>query len=281
MNIPKILNRKEIRQCIENLGRYAVERQNGFQEHQQCRDEGDISDLGNRNILIRNIIGDMASFYNLPDKENLLADYDQRLAGAHNYSAVEVLSFEQQQEIIQTLRQYTAEQIIQAKADPRQELMNLRNLLGDMEFHWKQPLADLHATEKLLDALMIRQTVNQPIRFTRILLGEENGPHGEAFLSGEVTDAEVVARTALCNELTARYPEVPDWPAICTVYYGDNEDYDEPFHDATAIDMMIIRRYSGIILRQEGIQQVGNFHEMTLSSDLPDKDASFSMEQGL
>ena len=265
---------------MENLGSYAVERQIGFQEQQQQQAGGMPLNPGSRNSCIRKIIGDMASFYNLPDREKLLADYDRSLEDAADCFAAEGLSYRQQQETIQILRQYTVDQVIQATADPRQGFMELRDLLGDMESHWKCPFLNLLTAEKLLDALMIRLTVNQPILFTRIQIDGENGACGEDFLPGVVAGADETAETALYKELASRYPEMPDWRVICTVYHGDNEDCDKPFHDASQTDMMVIRRYGSLLLKQEGIQKEDEPYEISLSNRI-NKETTYSMEQGL
>ncbi len=109
-------------------------------------------------------------------------------------------------------------------------------------------------------------TARMPIRFTRILLGGERGPCESDFVSGAVTDADAVKATALYERMCSQYPEVAEWPAICTVCVGRGLDSALGTTDTSDFDLDIIRNTGDRFLKLPGVRGVGA-HELKIPAD--------------
>lgn len=249
------------RRCIDNLMQYAVERQIVFERYQGG---GILPDPENRNNRIRRIIGNLAAFCALPDTEYLLQDFGQRLDTARGCFAAEILPLQAQRKTIQALTDYSIE-LTTAKADPRPEILEVRDLIEDMVSHlsWDPQKIGLNPARDLLKHTLTSFTAHQPILFTRILMGGDFGPCDSDFLSGAVTDSNTVADTDLYEDLSGQYPEIQDWPVICTVYHGGGCGQ---LHDATELDLNIMRRCGDRFLDQEGVHWAGSRREMTITA---------------
>ena len=143
------------------------------------------------------------------------------------------------------------------------------DLLEDMATHrsWGWTENGLpHAMEETERAL-VRMTAQMPIRFTRILLGGDAGPHWTSgFVPGAVTDAGIVKQTPVYQEAVRKYPEVTDWPALCTVYVGRGLPSALGTVDASEFDLKIMNRTGDKFLGQQGVRCVGGPYQMTMQA---------------
>ncbi len=104
------------------------------------------------------------------------------------------------------------------------------------------------------------------IRFTRVLLGGDAGPHWvSGFVSGSVTDAEAVRRTAVYRDALRQYPEVKEWPALCTVCVGRDMPSAIGAVNTCAFDLEILNRIGDRFLKEQGVQQVYS-RQMTITA---------------
>ena len=160
-----------------------------------------------------------------PDPK-LMERFDRRLEEARGCAAVEIMPLTSQRELVRNLRCFVSA-LEDTGDDRKQQVAVLRELFEDMAV---QPSWDRFANGVDLaigeaKSALLRMTERKPICFTRILLGGEIGPGGEAFVSGSVTGMEAVRGTKLFNQLTREHPEVSEWPAICMVYCGGGRRY--------------------------------------------------------
>ena len=110
-------------------------------------------------------------------------------------------------------------------------------------------------------------TAQMPIRFTRILLGGDAGPHwAGGFVSGSVTDGEAVKKTTVYQEAIRKYPEVAEWPALCTVYAGRGLPTALGTVDASDFDLEIINRTGDRFLDERGVRWLGGPYQMTIAA---------------
>lgn len=109
-------------------------------------------------------------------------------------------------------------------------------------------------------------TAPMPIRFTRILLGGDAGPHWESgFVSGSVTSTEAVKHTAVYQDAVRKYPEVSSWPALCTVYVGADTRIPSGAADASSFDLEIMNRAGNSFLARFCVYRLGGFYQMTIA----------------
>lgn len=112
-------------------------------------------------------------------------------------------------------------------------------------------------------------TAQMPIRFTRILLGGDAGPHwASGFVSGSVTDAEAVKQTSVYQETARNYPEVTVWPALCTVYVGRGPPSALGTVDASDFDLEIMNRTGDKFLNECGVRWLGGPYQITIAKNL-------------
>ena len=142
------------------------------------------------------------------------------------------------------------------------------DLLEDMFIHrqWNFKENGVLTAREEAESALLRITAQMPIRFSRILLGWETGPCVSGFVSGSVTDADAVRKTALYDEATRQYPEVSNWPAVCVTYAGRNLESALGTTDATEFDLSIMNHAGDRFLNQPGIRWLGGPYELTVTS---------------
>lgn len=249
------MNRFNIPLVAEGLTAYAIERQNGWERHQP---EGAPPWQAQRRLWTDAILQGMARLEGLEPDHRLMEQYDQRLEDAHNCAAVETLPVNEQTALIHDLSRYVS--ALEATGDDRRRQIDVvGKLLGDMITHRSWGLTDngLSSTREQVESTLLRMTAQMPIRFTRVLLGGERGPCESDFVSGSVTDADAVKATALYERVSQQYPEVTEWPSICTVYVGRGLDSAWGTTDASDFDLGIMREVGDRFLNLPGIRFVG------------------------
>ena len=249
------MNRFNISLVAERLTAYAIERQNGLERHQP---EGTPTWQEQRRLWTDAILQGMARLDGRAPVPELMAWYDQRLEDARSCAAVEPLPLSEQAALIRDLSQYTAA-LETAGDDRRRQIAVVGDLLRDMITHLPWGLTDnglLHAREQT-ESMLLRMTAQMPIRFTRVLLGGERGPCESDFVSGTVKNAEAVRATELYGRMSRQYPEITEWPSICTVYVGRGLDSALGTKDAADFDLAIIREAGDQFLKLPGIHAVG------------------------
>lgn len=126
-----------------------------------------------------------------------------------------------------------------------------------------------------------RMTAQMPIRFTRILLGGDDGPHwASGFVPGAVTDTEALRQTPVYQEAVQKYPEVVDWPALCTVYVGCSLPFALGTVDASDFDLEIMNRAGDSFLEEPSIRWLCGPYQMIVPGaqmQSQDRPAPFQM----
>ncbi len=229
----------QINAIFEGLTTYAIERQNGMERHQPP-DATPWAET--RRAWISGILQGMAELESIDSGPELLERFDQRLEQAGQCFAVETASVRMQRETIRGLQNY-ASALERQGGDPRPRMKQVYDLLEDMVTHlsWDSRANGLWDALDQLEQSLPRLTAQQPIRFTRILLGGEIGPGDSGFVSGVVRTAEEVMDTELYAEQTRQHPEMTEWPAICVTYNGGGRDIPIGLRDATEFDLELMR----------------------------------------
>jgi hypothetical protein len=249
------MDRQKIFTTADRLTTYAIERQAGMERHLPPNTPPWAEQ---RRFWTDAILQGMARLEGLEPDHRLMEQYDQRLEDAHNCAAVETLPVNEQTALIHDLSRYVS--ALEATGDDRRRQIDVvGKLLGDMITHRSWGLTDngLSSTREQVESTLLRMTAQMPIRFTRVLLGGERGPCESDFVSGSVTDADAVKATALYERVSQQYPEVTEWPSICTVYVGRGLDSAWGTTDASDFDLGIMREVGDRFLNLPGIRFVG------------------------
>ena len=239
----------------EGLTAYAIERQNGFDRHKQ---KGFPPWAERRRLWTDAILQGMARLEGQVPDPKQMERFDCELEQAHNGFCTVPASPQLQQETIRNLRCFVSA-LETAGGDRRRQVNMVWKLLDDMSSHlpWAGKDNGLDRARDEAEYALCRMTAQLPICFTRVLLGGDTGPHWvSGFVSGSVTDAEAVKRTAVYRDALRQYPEVKEWPALCTVCVGRNFPSAIGTVPACAFDLEIMNRIGDGFLKEQGVQQV-------------------------
>ena len=193
--------------------------------------------------------------------------YDHELGTARRGFVSVPASPQLQQKTIRNLRRFVSA-LEFAGGDRRRQINVVWKLLDDMSSHlpWANTGNGLNQTRDEAEYVLCRMTAQLPIRFTRVLLGGDAGPHWvSGFVSGSVTDAEAVKRTAVYRDALRQYPEVKEWPALCTVCVGRDMPSAIGAVNACAFDLEILNRIGDRFLKEQGVQRVYS-RQMTITA---------------
>lgn len=247
---------------LDGLATYAIERQAGWERHQP---DGLACQPEKRNQWIRDILQGLAG----PGEggaSQSVREFDRRLEQARGCFAVEPAPLFLQRDTVRCLcsRVYDLSRM---NGDQRRRVMDIRELMEDMAAHlpWDSRAIRLDEARDNAQRTLLRMAAQRPIRFTRILLGGEWGPGDSGFVSGAVIDAEAVKGTQLYQSVRAQYPEVTNWPAVCTVYAGGGGRYLVPVLDADELDLEIIDMAGDRFLDMPGVSWAGGPYEMRIA----------------
>ena len=253
----------EIWTAAEGIAAYIRDRQAGMEERQQQPGlpPWRIARLG----WARNILWGMAARCSEEIAAKALWKYlSRQTKQVRGGQAVELSASEVRCRTIQNLDRYAAA-LTQSKDDCRCHLWTVKELLEDMyldRLWWSTPgLSDL---QDEVQSTLLRITAQQPIRFTRILLGPERGPCDSALVAGIVNTVEAVRQTGFYREMCRQYPEMREWPSICVVYGGGGRI---PVRDASEFDLTILREEGDRALDLEGIHPVSGCYELRVQAE--------------
>lgn len=184
--------------------------------------------------------------------------FNQRLENVHGCAAVEPLSLKEQEKLIRELGRYVSA-LEATGADRRRQIAVVGELLDDMFTHlvWGCNDNRLTQTREQVEHTLQRMTAQMPIRFTHVLLGGDAGPWASGFVSGAVTDAASVRKTAVYDEAVRSHPEMTDWPALCTVYAGRDLPTAQGTVDSSPFDLAIINQAGDSFLKKQGVHLLG------------------------
>lgn len=270
------MDRFDIRRVAMGLTAYAIERQNGFERHQP---EDSPPWQEQRRFWTDAILQGMARLDGLTPDPKLMEQYDLELEQARGCYFTVPTTQQMQKDTIRELRRFIA--VLEAAGDDRRRQINVvRELLEDMSLHphwWNGKDNGLERARDEADLALRRMTAQMPIRFTRILLGGDAGPHwASGFASGAVTDAESVKQAPVYQDVVRKYPEIADWPALCTVYVGHDLSSALGTVDASSFDLEIMNRAGDSFLKEQGVRCVSGSRQMVVpagpaqSQDSPD-----------
>ena len=257
------MNRFNIPLVAEGLTAYAIERQNGWERHQP---EGAPPWQDQRRLWTDAILQGMARLEEQVPDPKLMEQFDRELEQVGGSAATISASLQLQRGTIQNLRNFVTA-LEDTGDDRRRQVDVVWKLLEDMSSHlpWASKDNDLSLACGEAESALRRMTAQMPIRFTRILLGGDAGPHwASGFASGAVTDAGAVKRTAVYQEAVRDYPNVKNWPALCTVYVGRDLSSAWGTVDACDFDLEIMNRIGDRFLKEPGVRWVSGAYQMTI-----------------
>ena len=258
------MNRFNTPLVAEGLIAYAIERQNGFERHQQ---KGFPPWAERRRLWTDAILQGMARLEGEHPDPKLMERYDHELGTARRGFVSVPASPQLQQKTIRNLRRFVSA-LEFAGGDRRRQINVVWKLLDDMSSHlpWADTGNGLNRTRDEAEYALCRMTAQLLIRFTRVLLGGDAGPHWvSGFVSGSVTDAEAVRRTAVYRDALRQYPEIKEWPALCTVCVGRDMPSAIGAVNACAFDLEILNRIGDRFLKEQGVQRVYS-RQMTITA---------------
>ena len=259
------MNRFNIPLVAEGLTAYAIERQNGWERHQP---EGAPPWQAQRRLWIDAILQGMARLEEQVPDPKLMEQFDRELEQAGGSAAAVPASLQLQRGTIQNLRNFVT--ALEDTGDDRRRQVNVvRELLEDMASHlpWASKDNRLDLARDEAERSLVRMTAQMPIRFTYIALGGDAGPHwASGFASGSVTDEEAVKKTTVYQEAIRKYPEVAEWPALCTVYTGRGLSTALGTVDASDFDLEIMNRIGDRFLDERGVRWLGGPYQMAVQT---------------
>ena len=226
----------------------------------------------------------MARLDGLTPDPRLMEQYDLELEQARGCYFTVPATQQMQKDTIRELRCFVA--ALEASGDDRRRQVNVvRELLEDMSLHphwWNGKDNGLDLARDEADRALVRITAQMPIRFTRIVLGGDAGPHwAGGFVSGSVTDEKAVKETTVYQEAIRKYPEMAEWPALCTVYAGRGLPTALGTVNASDFDLEIMNRSGDRFLDEPGVRWLGGPYQMTIAAapaESLDVSAPFQME---
>lgn len=248
---------------LEGLTAYAVERQNGWERNQPADAP---TWMDQRRFWTDAILQGMARLDGGEPDPSLMERFDCALKQASGSAATEPAALKLQRDTIRTLRNFVS--ALEATGDDRRLQVDVvRMLLDDMSSHlpWARGDNSLDLARGEAEHALRRMTAQLPIRFTRILLGGDVGPHwASGYASGAVTDAGAVKRTAIYQGAVRDYSEIKSWPALCTVYTGGGQYGPVVSVPASEFDLEIINRAGDDFLKERGVRCSCGMYQMTV-----------------
>ena len=261
------MSKFNIARVARGLTTYAIERQHSFERHQP---DGLPPWAEQRRFWTDAILQGMARLDGEQPDSRLMEQFDLELEQARGCYFFVPATAQMQRDTILELRRFVA--ALEATGDDRRrQIAVVGDLLEDIGTHRSWGLAEngLSRAWEEAESALVRMTARMPIRFTRILLGGDAGTNWvSSFVSGCVKDAEAVKQTAVYQDAVQTYPEVVDWPALCTVYVGRGLPSALGTVDASSFDLEIMNRTGDRFLRERGVRCVGGPYQMTVSNEL-------------
>ena len=238
----------------DGLTAYAIERQNDFERHLP---QGRSPWAESRRFWIDAILQGMVRLEGGTPGPEMMEQFDQRLAAAHDCAAAETLTPAEQEELVRSLRNYAS--ALEDTGEHRGlQVAVVRELLEDMATHlsWDSSANGLDHARDEVDSILLRMTARKPIHFTRILLGGDMGPADDDFVPSIVTDVDGVRGTKLFARLSQTHPEVEEWPAIATVWLCGGQTATAATVPADELELKIIREVGTRFLDYPGVRPV-------------------------
>ncbi len=259
------MDKFNIHLVAEGLTTYAIERQHGFERHQP---DGLPPWAEQRRFWTDAILQGMARLEGDPPDPKLMEQFDLELEQSRGCCFFVPATTQMQKDTIQELRHFVA--ALEATGDDRRrQIAVVGDLLEDMAAHrsWGWTENGLSRAREKAESALVRMTAQMPIRFTRILLGGDAGPHwASGFVSGCVTDTDAVKQTPVYQDAVRNYPEVTSWPALCIVHVGRGLPSALGTVDASSFDLEIMNRTGDRFLDQQGVRRVGGPYQMIIST---------------
>lgn len=271
------MDKFNIPRTARGLTAYAIERQHGYERHQP---DGSPPWAEQRRAWTDAILQGMAELEGKQPDPKLMEQFDLELAQARGCYFITPASQQTQKDVILELRRFAA--ALEATGDDRRrQIAAVGDLLEDMAAHhsWGWTENGLSRAREETASALARMTARMPIRFICILLGGGAAPHwAGGFASGPVTDDSTVRRSQVYQDAVRNYPEVQNWPALCTVYVGGGLPSAHGAVDASDFDLEIMNRTGGRILKAQGVRCVGSPYQMTIA-DAPETAAQSEQPQ--
>lgn len=275
------MSRFNIPLVAECLTAYAIERQNGWERSQP---KGAPPWQEQRRLWTDAILQGMARLERQTPDPKLMEQFDHDLEQAGGSAATVPASPQLQRATIQNLRRFVT--ALEDTGDDRRRQVNMvREVMEDMASHlpWAGGNNGLDFARDEAERSLARMTARMPIRFTRVLLGGDAGPHwATGFVSGCVEDADAVRQTPVYQGAIRDYPEIADWPALCTVYVGHDLSSALGTVDASSFDLEIMNRAGDSFLKEQGVRCVGGPHQMVVpAGPAQSQDSPAPLQMGL
>ncbi len=246
------MDRFDTRRVAEGLTAYAIERQHGFERRQ----DGIPSWMEQRRFWTDAILQGMAKLDGRQPDPALMERFDRELKQDQGCYFFTPATRQMQKDTIRELRRFVSA-LEDTGDDRRRQVDVVWKLLEDMSSHlpWARADNGLDHAHNQAERALRRMTARMPIRFTRILLGGDAGPHwGSGFASGSVIDEDGLRQTDVYREMVQDFPEVKSWPALCTIYTGGGQYGTLISVPASDFDLEIINRAGYDFLKEWGVR---------------------------
>jgi len=270
------MSKENIILTADRLTAYVIERQNGPERYQP---PGSKPWREQRRSWTDSILQGMSRLEGIEPDPKLMEQFDRQLNAAQGCFAAEPSSPKEQKTLICDLSKYIS--ALEATGDDRRrQIAVIKDMLDDMytHFSWGFRENGLSRAREQAESTLLRMTARMPIRFTRVLLGGDIGPCESDFVSGAVTSADAVRDTELYDRLSRQYPEVAEWPAICTVCAGRGLDSAGGTVDAADFDLEIMREAGDRFMKLPGIRPLMSKElEVPICTELSEWQAGMTM----
>lgn len=247
-----------IQQTAKGLISHAFEQQNGWERPLQ---EGHLPWPEQRRFWVDAVLQGMARLKGQESDPSLMKQYDDAMKHGFPPSTVRL-----RRATIRNLLNFVSA-MEETGDDHRRQVDMIGDLLGDilLNFPWSNPRYIIFDAISDVRRTLLRMTASLPIRFTRIVLGGENGPPWEeSYVSGAVTDAAAVKQTSVYKKAVKLHPEIKSWPVLCVVYTGAGLSSAAWAVDASDYDLEIMSRTWTKILDEPNVNPISGGYQMVI-----------------
>lgn len=131
----------------------------------------------------------------------------------------------EQKETIQRLRRLANWAFAQQTEDAGIILFATSDCLEDIctALTWDVDTSGIYRARDTVEDLCYRHIAQQPIAFTRVLIGGDHTPGASVFEPGYNMTAEFVVGSDIFESMCEEYPEISVWPTMCTAFRGGHD----------------------------------------------------------
>ena len=163
----------------------------------------------------------------------------------------------EQRDAIQRLRRLANWAFAQQTEDAGNILFATSDCLEDIctSLVWDVDTSGIYRARDTVENLCFRHIAQQPIAFTRILVGGDFTPGASVFEAGYNTTPEFVVGNDIFEKMCAEHPDISIWPTMCTAYRGGPQNSQTRLPNADELRFM--NQLGDEFLSEIGVHHVG------------------------